>query len=114
MTQHAQHPASSQQLKQISQRNNFRGYDSVQSRAQHRLSQPHTAHKQAARPAEHHAQPLRANALSGNDSRSANWRAQQQRGLESRQRASLNGEQRAGLREHLSERHSEHRELRHR
>ncbi|MCZ7839508.1 DUF3300 domain-containing protein [Leclercia adecarboxylata] len=113
-TLHGQHPTSSQQLKQISQRNNFRGYDSPPPRMQHRLSQPHTEHKQAARPVEHDSRPLRANALSGNDSRSANWRAQQQRGLESRQRASLNGEQRADLRDQRFERHVEHRELRHR
>lgn len=53
---------------------------------------------------------LRANALSGNDSRAPSWQSQQERGLESRHISGLNSEQRGAAREHLSE----HRELRRR
>ncbi|MGO0764250.1 DUF3300 domain-containing protein, partial [Citrobacter freundii] len=50
----------------------------------------------------------RANALSGNDSRSANWQAQQQRGAQSRQVArNQPSRQPSGGR-------AEHREFRHR
>lgn len=74
---------SSQQLKQISQRNNFRGYDAAKP---HALSgETHGQH--ALQPSSLQHQTFRANALSGNESRAASWRAQQQRGLQSRQLA---------------------------
>ena len=48
---------------------------------------------------------LRANALSGNESRAPSWQAQQERGRQSRQFSSVNREQRDGARERLSEHH---------
>lgn len=102
-----QHSASAQQLKQLSQRSNYRGYDSARPHAQHM----NNTLAQTRRPTQVQHQPLRANALSGNDSRSASWQAQHQRGLQSRQHASLNSEQRASFRQQLSEQHTEHHEF---
>lgn len=85
-TKDAQRQASTAQLKQISQRNNYRGYDTKPQTAQRtaaktRDSRPTTSQRQEKRVSQpaRSSQP-RANALSGNDSRSANWQAQQQRG----------------------------------
>lgn len=90
-TKDAQRQASTAQLKQISQRNNYRGYDTKPQTAQRtaaktRDSRPTTSQRQEKRVSQpaRSSQP-RANALSGNDSRSANWQAQQQRGAQSRQ-----------------------------
>ncbi|EKS6648869.1 DUF3300 domain-containing protein [Enterobacter hormaechei] len=91
----AQRLASTQQLKQISQRNNYRGYDTRPQTVKHasmpqREHQQTAVHRQEKRVSQTVQQPARlhrANALSGNDSRSANWQAQQQRGAQSRQLA---------------------------
>lgn len=89
-TKDVQRQASSEQLKQISQRNNYRGYDTKPQTAKRSTAQ--RQEKRASQPAQQRSlqqrssQP-RANALSGNDSRSANWQAQQQRGAQSRQLA---------------------------
>lgn len=109
-TKDAQRQASNQQLKQISQRNNYRGYDTSKPQTtkraatQTRENRQTTAQRQekrASQPAQQqrhvqqrNSQP-RANALSGNDSRSGNWQAQQQRGAQSRQLSSRHTEQRA-------------------
>ena len=80
-TKDAQRQASTAQLKQISQRNNYRGYDTKPQTAQRtaaktRDSRPTTTQRQEKRVSQpaRSSQP-RANALSGNDSRSANWQA---------------------------------------
>jgi thiamine kinase-like enzyme len=99
-TKDVQRQASSEQLKQISQRNNYRGYDTKPQTAkrtttqqrENRQTTTQRQEKRVSQPAQQRAlqqrnsQP-RANALSGNDSRSANWQAQQQRGAQSRQLA---------------------------
>ena len=111
-----QRQVSNQQLKQLSQRNNFRGYD-TQPHTTHRATMRHQAttqgqEKRVSHPAQQrsvHALPTRANALSGNDSRSASWQAQQQRGAQSRQIAA----QHQQLRQMPAGR-VEHREFRHR
>lgn len=117
-----QRQASSEQLKQISQRNNYRGYDTKpqtakRSTAQQRENRQTTAQRQekrASQPAQQrplqqrNSQP-RANALSGNDSRSANWQAQQQRGAQSRQLAARQQQPRQP-----SGGRAERREIRHR
>ncbi|HCR0845556.1 DUF3300 domain-containing protein [Klebsiella aerogenes] len=48
---------------------------------------------------------VRANALSGNESRSPSWQSQQARGLQSRNISGLSSEQRSAARERLSEHH---------
>lgn len=112
--------AASHQLNQISQRNNYRGYDTNHPQTAHRENntQRAAARQETARKAQQRATQThpRANALSGNDSRSANWQAQQQRGLQSRQQSVRNLEQRSGGRSPMSERRGggEHREFRHR
>ena len=125
-TRDAQRQASSQQLKQISQRNNYRGYDTKPQTAQRANTQQRENRQAAAQrqekritqPAQQRniqqhnfqqrtSQP-RANALSGNDSRSASWQAQQQRGAQSRQFA------RNQPSRQLSGGRAEHREFRHR
>lgn len=108
----AQRLASTQQLKQISQRNNFRGYD-ARPQAVQRTSAPQHENYQApekriTQTARHPASAHRANALSGNDSRSASWQAQQQRGAQSRH---LSAQQHP--RQRTVDR-TEHREFRHR
>lgn len=125
-TRDAQRQAANQQLKQISQRNNYRGYDNDRPQAAKRENhaQRDTQRTAARQETARKAQPQqratqthqRANALSGNDSRSANWQAQQQRGMQSRQQSARNLEQRSGGRALMSERHGsgEHREFRHR
>jgi len=125
----AQRQAANQQLNQISQRNNYRGYDNDRPQAAKRENNtPRTAARQETarkpQPQQRTEQTRqratqthqRANALSGNDSRSANWQAQQQRGMQSRQQSTRNLEQRSGGRAQMSERRGggEHRELRHR
>ncbi|MEG1419486.1 MAG: DUF3300 domain-containing protein [Citrobacter sp.] len=123
-TKDAQRQASNQQLKQISQRNNYRGYDTKpqttkRASTQQRENRQATAQRQEKRV----SQPVqqrnvqqrnttqqrpRANALSGNDSRSGSWQAQQQRGAQSRQVArNQPSRQPSGGR-------AEHREFRHR
>ncbi|MDU7100044.1 MAG: DUF3300 domain-containing protein [Enterobacter sp.] len=121
-TKDVQRQASSEQLKQISQRNNYRGYDTkpqtakrtttqqrenrqaVTQRQEKRVSQP--AQQRALQQRNGHP---RANALSGNDSRSANWQAQQQRGAQSRQLAARQQQPRQ-----VSGGRAERREFRHR
>ncbi|WP_448868174.1 DUF3300 domain-containing protein [Enterobacter ludwigii] len=114
-TKDAQRLASTAQLKQISQRNNYRGYDTKPQTAQRtaaktRDSRPTTTQRQEKRVSQpaRSSQP-RANALSGNDSRSANWQAQQQRGAQSRQQAARHQQPRQ-----TSTGRAEHREFRHR
>ncbi len=89
-----QRQASGEQLKQISQRNNYRGYDTKPQTAKRSTAQQRENRQTTARdmrsgfrsPCSNAApaakQSARANALSGNDSRSANWQAQQQRGAQ--------------------------------
>ncbi|WP_239042629.1 DUF3300 domain-containing protein [Citrobacter freundii] len=104
-TKDAQRQASSQQLKQISQRNNYRGYDTKPQTAKRTSTQQRNVQQRNLQ--QRTSQP-RANALSGNDSRSANWQAQQQRGAQSRQVArNQPSRQPSGGR-------AEHREFRHR
>lgn len=120
-TKDAQRQAANQQLKQISQRNNYRGYDNSKPQATQRASnkQQHqnrqtTAQRQERRssqPAQQRNSQPRANALSGNDSRSANWQAQQQRGAQSRQQTSRTQHQPP---RQPSAGRNEHREFRHR
>ncbi|MEH3776101.1 DUF3300 domain-containing protein [Enterobacter asburiae] len=111
-TKDVQRQASSEQLKQISQRNNYRGYDTKPQTAKRSTAQ--RQEKRASQPAQQRSfqqrssQP-RANALSGNDSRSANWQAQQQRGAQSRQLAARQQQPRQA-----SGGRAERREIRHR
>jgi hypothetical protein len=127
-TKDAQRQASNQQLKQISQRNNYRGYDTKPQTAKRSSTQPRedrqaSAHGQEKRVAQtaqqrtaqqrnvqQRASQPRANALSGNDSRSASWQAQQQRGAQSRQVSAARHQQPR----QMSGSRAEHRELRHR
>ncbi|THC26755.1 DUF3300 domain-containing protein [Enterobacter sp. AD2-3] len=121
-TKDVQRQASSEQLKQISQRNNYRGYDTKpqttrRSTTQQRENRQTTAQRQekrVSRPAQQRTLQQRnslprANALSGNDSRSASWQAQQQRGAQSRQFAARQQQQRQA-----SGGRAERREIRHR
>ena len=122
----AQRQAASAQLKQATQRSNYRGYDSAPTSTQQRrdaakaqLKNPTPQqqqrretiknHEQNATPQQQQRQQtvnhLRASALSGNESRSPSWQAQQERGRQSRQFSSVNREQRDGARERLSEHH---------
>ncbi|WP_336239205.1 DUF3300 domain-containing protein [Enterobacter chuandaensis] len=117
-----QRQASAEQLKQISQRNNYRGYDTKPQTAkrtttqqrENRQTAAQRQEKRVSQPAQQRAhqqrssQP-RANALSGNDSRSANWQAQQQRGAQSRQLAARQHQPRQ-----FSGERAERREFRHR
>ena len=121
-TKDVQRQASGEQLKQISQRNNYRGYDTKpqtakRSTAQQRENRQTTSQrheKRVSQPVQQrslqqrNSQP-RANALSGNDSRSANWQAQQQRGAQSRQLAARQQQPRQ-----VSGGRAERREFRHR
>jgi len=127
-TKDAQRQASNQQLKQISQRNNYRGYDTKPQTAKRSSTQPReerqaSTHRQEKRVAQtaqqrttqqrnlqQRASQPRANALSGNDSRSASWQAQQQRGAQSRQVSATRHQQPR----QMSGGRAEHRELRHR
>ena len=125
-TKDAQRQASNQQLKQISQRNNYRGYDTkpqtakrtntqqretrqtTTQRQEKRVSQPAQQRNVQQRNTQQRTSQPRANALSGNDSRSGSWQAQQQRGAQSRE-ISRNQPSRQA-----SGGRAEHRELRHR
>jgi len=132
-TRDGQRQAANKQLNQISQRNNYRGYDNDRPQTAKRATttqrdtQRTAARQETTRKAQtqqrtaqnqQRATPThqRANALSGNDSRSTNWQAQQQRGMQSRQQSARNFEQRSGGRAQMPERRSggEHREFRHR
>lgn len=117
----AQRKAASQQLNQIAQRNNYRGYDNDISRPAHQTKkelaketlQPkqrvtREMHQRTVPTSPQREQRLvstHANAFSGNDSRSPSWQSQQLRGEQSRRINSGNLEQRAAGREALSERH---------
>lgn len=135
----AQRRAASQQLNQVAQRNNYRGYDTdnsiarreagqktaqrsttpkqqqqreqVKERAQqHPVSQQQrdTARQRVESSTPEQLQAFRqnrANAFSGNDSRSPNWQSQQLRDQESRRVSQVNLEQRAGAREARAEHH---------
>ncbi|EMA4139971.1 DUF3300 domain-containing protein [Cronobacter turicensis] len=84
----ASHQPGRQPLQARAQRSNYRGYDISKPAVQRQEKRTHNAQeRQASRNAAYH--DTRASALSGNDSRSANWQAQQQRGLQSRQRAAI-------------------------
>ncbi|MGX5027422.1 DUF3300 domain-containing protein [Enterobacter asburiae] len=117
-----QRRASAEQLKQISQRNNYRGYDTKPQTAKRTTTQQRENRQIAAqrqekrvsqpeqqRTLQQRSSQPRANALSGNDSRSANWQAQQQRGAQSRQLAARQHQPRQTTGER-----AEHREFRHR
>lgn len=121
-TKDVQRQAANNQLKQISQRNNYRGYDTskpntaqrsnnkAQRENHQKLSQRQD--RPASQPTRQRNTQPRANALSGNDSRSANWQAQQQRGAQSRQFTAQH-QNRQQSRQMPAGR-SEHREFRHR
>ncbi|POU01024.1 DUF3300 domain-containing protein [Escherichia sp. ESNIH1] len=116
----AQRKAASQQLSQIAQRNNYRGYDSDLPRpARQAKKEParesirpdqritremHQRTVPASPQREPRVMSARANVFSGNDSRSPSWQSQQLRGQQSRHIDIGNLEQRAtgheGLREH--------------
>ncbi|ELY4573739.1 DUF3300 domain-containing protein [Cronobacter turicensis] len=84
----ASHQPGRQPLQARAQRSNYRGYDISKPAVQRQEKRTHNAQeRQASRNVAYH--DTRASALSGNDSRSANWQAQQQRGLQSRQRAAI-------------------------
>jgi Predicted membrane protein len=132
--------AASQQLSHITQRSNYRGYDTPQRSTHHTAPQQHTFSQQqrdaareritSATPQQRDAareriasatpqqrqqlqQTVRANhanIFSGNDSRSPAWQSQQQRGQQSRRISNLSNEQRSAVREHIAARP----ELRHR
>ncbi|MET6676520.1 DUF3300 domain-containing protein [Citrobacter amalonaticus] len=116
-TRDAQRKAASQQLNQVAQRNNYRGYDDTSNNArrqatqQRPVSQPQrdTVRQRVESSTPQQRQPAfqqnRANAFSGNDSRSPNWQSQQQRGQESRRLSNVSTEQRAHARERASEHH---------
>ena len=113
-TKDVQRQASSEQLKQISQRNNYRGYDTKPQTAkrtttQQRENRQAVTQRQEKRVLQQRNGHPRANALSGNDSRSANWQAQQQRGAQSRQLAARQQQPRQ-----VSGGRAERREFRHR
>lgn len=103
----AQRKAASQQLNKVAQRNNYRGYDSDTPRPTQQAKQRHETRQQ--RPTSTNLQreqrlaSTRANAFSGNDSRSPSWQSQQLRGQQSRRINSGNLEQRGAGREGLSE-----------
>lgn len=121
----AQRQLASQQLHQVTQRNNYRGYDAtpavkhnavqqqhreaVKSQIQHPTAQQQQRREQlrTATPAQRQQKlnDLHANALSGNDIRSPSWQSQQARGLQSRHISGLSSEQRSAAREQLSEHH---------
>jgi Protein of unknown function (DUF3300) len=130
-TRDAQRQSASQQLNKITQRSNYRGYDTPENRAAAKAKVQHpTAQQQQHRDAaksqvqqhrasmtpqqqqqrQQQAQNFRSNAFSGNDSRSPSWEAQRQRGMQSRSSAHLDTNQRAAVQRNLSQ----HRELRHR
>ena len=118
-TKEAQRQAANQQLKQISQRSNYRGYDNTpQSGQRKHAKQTHESRqtttprpeKRVSQTAQRPNNPPRANALSGNDSLSANWQAQQQRGTQSRQLSARNQQQQ----QRQMPARTEHREFRHR
>ena len=141
-TRDAQRQAASNQLHQITQRSNYRGYDGTQT-AKQKMQNPTAQQQQRRENAKPHlqnpttqqqqrreqvqqqhsslteeqyqhrqqqVQNLRANALSGNDSRSPSWQSQNQRGQQSRSASGISDAQKSAAREHLSQ----HRELRHR
>lgn len=111
-TRDAQRQASSQQLKQISQRNNYRGYDTkpqIAKRTENSRAATQRQEKRVSQPLQQQTSQHRANALSGNDSRSGNWQAQQHRGEQSRQIAARHQQPRQA-----SAGRAEHREFRHR
>lgn len=137
LSRDAQRKASSQQLDQIAKRNNYRGYgnDAGAGHAKTQMKQGTGAQKQNLAAAKTRASAStgqhrenvqhrtgsstpaqrqnvaahRSNALSGNDSRSPSWQAQQERGMQSRAH-SVNRPQHSASREQASG----HRELRHR
>lgn len=132
--------AASQQLSHITQRSNYRGYDTPQRSTRHAASQQHPFSQQqrdsareritSATPQQRDAARQRmtsatpeqrqqlqqtvrtnhANIFSGNDSRSPAWQSQQLRGQQSRRIGNLSSEQRSAVREHIAARP----ELRHR
>lgn len=129
----AQRQAASKQLNQVTQRNNYRGYDSSQATTAKKQRQTTPAQQQQRRESaktqiqqpsaqqqqrrqqtqtperrQQQVQTARANALSGNDSRSPSWEAQRQRGIQSRSLSS--GNQRPAARGNASQ----HREMRQR
>ncbi|MCM7514140.1 DUF3300 domain-containing protein [Enterobacter cloacae complex sp. 2022EL-00788] len=112
-TRDARRLASAQQLKQISQRNSYRGYDTRPQTVKRTATPVRENHqavgKRVAQSAQQPARVHRANALSGNDSRSGSWQAQQQRGAQSRQ---LSAHQQ--LPRQRSVERAEHREFHHR
>lgn len=110
-TKDAQRKAASQQMRQTAKRNDYRGYDNQpvnraknqrqqpsaqqqQQRRERAQQQQRTASNAAQRP--QRVQNNRANALSGNDSRSPSWEAQRQRGMESRNTSARNNQAREG------------------
>lgn len=118
-----QRQAASQQLNKITQRSNYRGYDTPENRAAAKQKQQNPAPQQQRRDKanshlqnpttqqrQQRVQNVRSNAFSGNDSRSPSWEAQRQRGAQSRSTAHLNTNQRAAA----QQRTGQHRELRHR
>lgn len=130
----AQRKAAATQLNQVTQRNNYRGYDKTQTAAiknrqssgqqqqrreaaKTQLQHP-TEHQQQRRAQVKSATPeqrqqkasnLRSNALSGNESRSPSWQSQHARGQQSRIASNQNRPQRSAVRENRAEHHERRR-----
>ncbi|WBM69996.1 DUF3300 domain-containing protein [Buttiauxella sp. WJP83] len=116
----AQRKASAQQVNKVAQRNNYRGYDTpntdarrnaAKTQANRSTNQQNQRRQEAARTQtreqqnrastnvaqrQQRAPQQSRSALSGNDSRSPSWQAQNQRGQQSLNRSSANREHRGG------------------
>ncbi|EOI3490363.1 DUF3300 domain-containing protein [Cronobacter sakazakii] len=100
------HQAARQSLQARAQRSNYRGYD-IKPESARLASHAHNASERPFHDATQHApyRDLHASAFSGNDSRSARWQEQQQRGSESRHLAATHRPDTP-----VRERHIEHRQ----
>ncbi|MYO13193.1 DUF3300 domain-containing protein, partial [Salmonella enterica subsp. enterica serovar Kentucky] len=93
-------------LQERAQRSNYRGYD-IKPESARLARHAHNASERPFHDATRHApyRDLHASAFSGNDSRSARWQVQQQRGIESRHLAAAHRPDTP-----VRERHIEHRQ----
>ncbi|EJQ2008103.1 DUF3300 domain-containing protein [Cronobacter sakazakii] len=100
------HQAARQSLQARAQRSNYRGYD-IKPESARLARHAHNASERPFHDATRHApyRDLHASAFSGNDSRSARWQVQQQRGIESRHLAAAHRPDTS-----VRERHIEHRQ----
>ncbi|MRS15189.1 DUF3300 domain-containing protein [Enterobacteriaceae bacterium RIT691] len=112
---HLKNPTADQQQRRENAKSHVQNPTAQQQQRREQVQQHHASVTPAQKSQrQQKVQSARANALSGNDSRSPNWEAQRQRGVQSQKLSGLSSSQRSSVQHHVQQNGSHHIERRHR